>query len=47
MTVLTTDYTILNIPDILNNKSANPWDNVLERKQDLNKILENISQLLG
>jgi bifunctional non-homologous end joining protein LigD len=46
-TVLPTDYTILNVPDILNKKSANPWDNVLERKQDLNKILENISQLLG
>ena len=45
--VLPTDYTILNVPDILNKKSANPWDNVLKRKQDLNKILENISQLLG
>lgn len=39
------DYTILNVPDILNKKSANPWNNVFEKKQDLNKILENISQL--
>ena len=46
-TVFPTDYNILNIPDILNKKSANPWDTMLERKQDLNKILENISQLLG
>jgi bifunctional non-homologous end joining protein LigD len=43
--VLPTDYTILNVPDILNKKSVNPWDNILERKQDLNKILENVSQL--
>jgi bifunctional non-homologous end joining protein LigD len=43
--VLPTDYTILNVPDIFGKKSANPWDNVLEKKQDLNKILKNISQL--
>ena len=43
--VLPTDYTILNVPDILNKKSVNPWSNMLEKKQDLNKILENISQL--
>jgi bifunctional non-homologous end joining protein LigD len=43
--VFPTDYTILNVPDILNKKSANPWNSILERKQDLNKILENISQL--
>jgi bifunctional non-homologous end joining protein LigD len=43
--VLPTDYTILNVPDILNKKSVNPWDNMLEEKQDLNKILENVSQL--
>ena len=40
-----TDYTILNVPDILNKKSASPWIDMLEKKQDLNKILENISQL--
>jgi bifunctional non-homologous end joining protein LigD len=43
--VLPTDYTILNVPDILNKKSANPWNGMLEKKQDLKKILENISQL--
>ena len=43
--VLPTDYTILNVPDILNKKSVEPWDNMLEEKQDLNKILENVSQL--
>jgi hypothetical protein len=36
---------ILNVPDILNKKSANPWNSMFEKKQDLNKILENISQL--
>lgn len=43
--VFPTDYTILNVHDILNKKSANPWNSVFEKKQDLNKILENISQL--
>jgi DNA primase len=43
--VFPTDYTILNVPDILNKKSVDPWDNMLEEKQDLNKILENVSQL--
>jgi bifunctional non-homologous end joining protein LigD len=43
--VFPTDYTILNVPDILNKKSVNPWDNMLEKKQDLNKILESVSQL--
>jgi DNA primase len=43
--VYPTDYTILNVPDILNKKSANPWDSILEKKQNLNRILENISQI--
>jgi bifunctional non-homologous end joining protein LigD len=43
--VLPTDYTILNVPDIFSKKAANPWDNILEKKQDLSKILGNISQL--
>jgi hypothetical protein len=43
--VFPTDYTILNVPDILNKRSANPWSSMLEKKQDLNKILENIPQL--
>jgi bifunctional non-homologous end joining protein LigD len=42
--VFPTDFTILNVPGILNKKSANPWNSVFEKKQDLNKILENISQ---
>ena len=40
--VLPTDYTILNVPEILNRKSANPWDSILGKKQNLNRILENI-----
>jgi bifunctional non-homologous end joining protein LigD len=44
--VLPTDYTILNVPDLLIKKSADPWGNILEKKQDLNEVLENISQQL-
>jgi bifunctional non-homologous end joining protein LigD len=43
--VFPTDYTILNVPDMLDKKLADPWDSVLEKKQDLNKILENIAEL--
>ncbi|MDQ3839079.1 MAG: DNA ligase D [Thermoproteota archaeon] len=43
--VYPTDYTILNVPDILNKRTANSWDSILEKKQDLHRILENISQL--
>ena len=42
--VIPTDYTILNVPYLLNKKSADPWGNILEKKQDLNEVLENISQ---
>jgi len=34
-----TDFTILNVPHIIN-KSINPWKDILNNKQDLNKILE-------
>jgi bifunctional non-homologous end joining protein LigD len=44
--VLPIDYTILNVPDILNKKSADPWSNIQEKKQDLNKVLKNISEQL-
>jgi bifunctional non-homologous end joining protein LigD len=37
--IVPTDYTILNVHDILR-KSPNLWRNVLEKKQDLNRILE-------
>jgi hypothetical protein len=26
-------------------ESSNPWRNLLEKRQDLNKILQNISQI--
>jgi bifunctional non-homologous end joining protein LigD len=41
--ILPTDFTILTVPDIVN-RSINPWDNILEKKQDLSKILEAISE---
>jgi hypothetical protein len=42
---ISADHTILNVPDIFSKKAANPWNNILEKKQDLSKILGNISQL--
>jgi bifunctional non-homologous end joining protein LigD len=44
--IVPTDYTILNVHDILR-KSPNLWRNVLGKKQDLNRILENISNQFG
>jgi bifunctional non-homologous end joining protein LigD len=41
--IVPTDFTILTAPDILS-RSINPWDNILEKKQDLSKILEAISE---
>jgi bifunctional non-homologous end joining protein LigD len=39
-----TDFTMLNVPQIVK-KSVNPWKDILERKQDINKILENVSEI--
>lgn len=39
--VLPTDYTILNVPEILQ-KSGDPWSDILRKKQDLVVILEKI-----
>jgi bifunctional non-homologous end joining protein LigD len=44
--VVPTDFTIFNVPDILNKKIKNPWNNILEKKQNLNKILESIDEVL-
>jgi hypothetical protein len=38
--------TILNVPDIFSKKAANPWDNILVKKQNLSKILKYFSTLL-
>jgi hypothetical protein len=35
---------MLNVPQIVK-KSVNPWKDILERKQDINKILENVSEI--
>jgi bifunctional non-homologous end joining protein LigD len=42
--ILPTDFTMLNVPQIVK-KSVNPWKDILERKQDINKILENVSEI--
>jgi bifunctional non-homologous end joining protein LigD len=43
--VVPTDFTIFNVPDILNKKIKNSWNNILEKKQNLNKILESIDEV--
>ncbi|MGI0051758.1 MAG: DNA ligase D, partial [Nitrososphaeraceae archaeon] len=43
--VVPTDYTILNVPEMLNKKIKNPWNNIMENKQNLNKILESIEEV--
>jgi DNA primase len=42
--ILPTDFTILNVPEILR-KTGDPWSDIHEKKQDLGKILEHTSQL--
>lgn len=42
--ILPTDFTILNVPEILR-KTGDPWSDIHEKTQDLGKILEHTSQL--
>ncbi|MGH9993175.1 MAG: ATP-dependent DNA ligase, partial [Nitrososphaera sp.] len=42
--LLPTDFTILNVPEILR-KNDDPWSDILSKKQDLAKILENTRRL--
>jgi bifunctional non-homologous end joining protein LigD len=44
--IVPTDFTIFNVPDVLTKKIKNPWNNILEKKQNLNKILESINEVL-
>ena len=44
--VVPTDFTIFNVPNTINKKIKNPWINIMEKKQDLNKILESIKEVL-
>jgi bifunctional non-homologous end joining protein LigD len=41
--ILPTDYTIMNVPDILQS-SGDPWRDILEKKQDMDKILQGASE---
>ena len=38
--IMPTDFNLLNVPSAP--KKENPWMTILEQKQDINKILENI-----
>lgn len=42
--VIPTDFTLENVPDILRN-SGNPWQDILEEKQDIVKLVEKVSSL--
>jgi len=42
--VLPTDFTIMNVPEVLR-ASADPWKDILEKKQDLNQLLENATEI--
>jgi bifunctional non-homologous end joining protein LigD len=43
--VIPTDFTILNVPDIMDKQIPNPWINILKKKQNLNKTLENVKEI--
>jgi bifunctional non-homologous end joining protein LigD len=38
------DFNILNLPEVVR-KVVDPWKNILQEKQDINKILENIKEI--
>ncbi|MGE3859260.1 MAG: DNA ligase D [Nitrososphaeraceae archaeon] len=40
-----TDYTILNVPEILNNQIPNPWIDIMNKKQNLSQLLENVKEI--
>jgi bifunctional non-homologous end joining protein LigD len=42
--ILPSDFTMLNVPDILK-RHADPWNDVLEKSQDLVKILDNLTSV--
>ncbi len=44
--VVPTDFTIFNVPNTINKKIKNPWINIMKKKQNLNRILESIKEVL-
>jgi bifunctional non-homologous end joining protein LigD len=40
--ILPSDFTMLNVSDILK-RNADPWEDILEKGQDIARILENLS----
>lgn len=41
-----TDFMLLNVPDLLESNTHNPWSNMMENKQNLNEILKKASHVL-
>ncbi len=44
--VVPTDFTIFNVPNTINKRIKNPWIDIMKKKQNLNKILESIKEVL-
>jgi DNA primase len=44
--VMPTDFTILDAPNAMK-KSSDPWKDILNKKQDIASILDNVSDLSG
>jgi bifunctional non-homologous end joining protein LigD len=42
--ILPTDFTMLNVSEIVK-KKGNPWKELLENRQDINKILQNVVEM--
>jgi DNA primase len=42
--IMPTDFNILNVPVAIK-RTVDSWKNILEEKQDINKILENVNQI--
>jgi bifunctional non-homologous end joining protein LigD len=42
--ILPTDFSLLNVHEVLK-KSENPWKDILQEKQDINKLLESVKQI--
>ncbi len=39
-----TDFNLLNVPETIK-KIRNPWKDILQEKQDINKLLESVKQI--
>ena len=43
--ILPTDYTIMNVPELLRKKKTDPWTDILRKQQDIARLIENVSEV--